>query len=239
MSDKYFNFDFIKEKYYYELDRKDKINDSLNITISILIIIFGVQIYMIQSIIFNNLFNQNIFIILMEIIFALLFIILSYHSFYSSYYVIKCIHKYEYKYLQDLKIYNNYDIQNKISCLIFDINDLKNTDEQLNDKIKNHIIEIDELNTNNNEIKSDYRYKSNKYLAVSLILTFVISIPYFIIFYSTKEDNINKTEIVKILGFGGEQMSNNNIKRPMPTIPGPKIIKESEQKPSGKNKPTQ
>ncbi|MGL2967240.1 hypothetical protein [Flavobacterium sp. XGLA_31] len=220
-------FEFIKEWFYKEEERKDSLNNSLNIPIGILTAILA-GIYFLTS--KYNYKNENIYLkysFIVAIIVALVFwlfciyyLVKSYNDFYKGY-------KYngfpsanfidvEY---ENMKSY--YDKYKK------ELGKEVTLDSLVKNNVENILIKCVENNTFNNDKKSAYLHNSKIQILNCVLALFLSSI-----LYSVNYINHEKEEIQKVYITNKNIMSDEHKIQQPPPPPKPqepRVIKESEQ----------
>lgn len=190
--------ELLKEMYYFEVERKNKLSTSLSIPIGILTFIFGIITFFLRNI---SCLGYNGWVIIFFCIFFILTII---SLVCAIVFLIRSFYKYKYKYLPMPS-----DIEN----------DIKNIKEYYkNPYFKDYkkediekLIEIDffslfpryykqciKQNINNNDRKSLYLHKTSTAIILIIIFLFLSSIPFNVRYYiNQKVEKIQKVEIIK------------------------------------------
>lgn len=209
--------DFLKEWYYKEEERRNNLDNSLNIPIGILTALVAGIYYLLSryNYLEDHLFFKITFIIiiLVTIIFwivSIYFVLLSYNRMYKGF---------DYKTFPSAKfIKNEYDVLKEYYEQNKDDLGLEITVDLLVDNnIEEILCECVENNTNNNDNKAYFLYKSKIHL-INCIISIFIAVIFFSINYIVHE----KEDIYKI-----EIMSNRNPPPP-PRPQPPKVVKQSE-----------
>ncbi|MCD9855721.1 hypothetical protein LUD75_13440 [Epilithonimonas sp. JDS] len=208
--------DFLKEWYYKEEERRNNIDNSLNIPIGILTALVAGIYYLLSKYNYleGNLVLKCIFIIFILLtisfwIVSIYYVLLSYNKMYSGFdfKAFPCANFIKNEY-DKLKIYydeNKDDFSPEITLEILVEN---NVEEILSECVEN--------NVNNNDAKAYFLYKSKIHL-----INCIISIFATIIFFSINYIQHEKEDIYKI-----EIMSRNVPPPPRPQPP--KVVKQSE-----------
>ncbi|WP_316634260.1 hypothetical protein [uncultured Flavobacterium sp.] len=220
--------EFLREWFYKEEERKNCLNDSLNIPIGILTALIALISY------FFNEFNptkESIYIkypFYLFIIISLFFWVLSVFKLLQSY---NDLYK-GYSYLgfpkpSFLKDENEIlkDYLKKHKKLL----DKNTTLEELEkNSLEKLLIECLETNVYNNDRKSAYLHSSKIHIINSLILILILSTFFTANYIRNKEEKIQKIEVTN---YNSSKMAQDD-KRPMAPPPPqqpPRVIKESEQ----------
>jgi len=227
-----------KETYYFEIDRRDKINSNLNIPITIFILVVGTLSYYL-----NNL--PNLDYDFMSVFFLISIFALTINTSFSFYYIYRCLTGYTYdyvsstieidKYINDL---GEYDSQR-------DENSKLNIDYELTTLLVEQYCQCASTYSQNNKIKSGYFHSASASLLYAVIILAVSAFPFFVLKYQSP----NQVQKVEITNFKEVNMSENKDKpdqkpqgqstpnpvppKPEPPKPAkPKIqsIKESDEK---------
>ena len=185
---------FLKEIYYFELDRKDKLNSKLTIPISISIVLFGVLSYFLKNI--PPVFNDPIWSI-----FLIFFFFSAVFAIRSVYFIVRSFLRFTYKYLPSAGVLNS-DYQDIYDYYHGEYFDSIETKEKL-ELIENHIdeimrenfIECIDQNIQSNDLKNKYISKSINSIIITMILILVTSIPFFINEINSRS-NLNCNKII-------------------------------------------
>ena len=169
-------YQFFKNMYHYELDRRDNIEQSLTYIISVITVICGVGIYFL-----NNLpFFESLF---WSIAFFISYFLLMESILISTYFFIRTVHNYSYGYIPKPKEIDD-DI-NKFEKYYLDINTNENEiPELIEEDIRNFLIswyiEASQKNTVNNDLKSYFRHMTYNSIIISFIFFILSSLVFFI-----------------------------------------------------------
>lgn len=166
-------FDFYKELYYKELERKKALNDSLTLPIGVITGVIAWLFYF-----YNNYYNKSdlaiptwVFIIyllsLTALILSVLFLILSYFEpkFKRKKYFITSA--YDYYYIDFADKYENFYKEN---------NSKQNKTEDLEELLIEHFISCSQYNTSLNDRKTARLLRTKLFLVSSLAFSFVLLI---------------------------------------------------------------
>ena len=181
---------FYKEAYFFELDRKDKINSNLNLPITVLVLVVGVLSYYL-----NNL--PNLGYNFSSVVFCLSILILIVNTCVSFYFLYRCFTGYSYDYIDPTKKIFEY------------VNDIRTYNKQV-DKVNTMDVDyeltelfIDQycrcatINSQNNKRKTGY-LRSTSFAILSSVLTLAISaFPFFVLKYQFASE-IQKIEITNL-----------------------------------------
>ncbi len=204
-------YQFFKDAYEFEHQRKDAINARLSLIFTALIVIIGAVTYFINNI---NFIHINSFKIIFFILLAITLILIAF----AFYFLCKCLFSFKYRYvsrpnkiinyIKDLEIYNaksskSIDINGKIENLL----NLQHS----NSASKNRA---------NNKIKNGYFIRALKAIFVASIFVGLSAIPYYIIKISEPRKIVyvnvdNFLEISKMLN-GDETYKNTSDPKPEP-----------------------
>ncbi len=178
-------YNFFKESYEFEHERKDVLNSRLSFVLTSVIVIVGAGAYLINNMEFMPI---NTFKVIF-LVFLFIFIIPVTFAFY---YLYKCLFwfKYRYiaspaliyKYIEDLKEYNekskhNLDIGIKIEKLL-----------------KHQYSQAASKNRSNNKIKNGYFVRSLISTSIAGIVVILLAVPY----YVTKATKSKETILVNV-----------------------------------------
>lgn len=188
-------FEFYKELYFKQIDRKISLESSLNTPISLTSIVVGALFYFLFNYDFSIDFFQN-FLFIFIILISFILIGISVHNLIMSYNNFKNGYDYEYlpysleteKYYDELvNYYKDPNVKAEGSAEI----DFENF---LIDKMNKY----HDINAYNNDVKSSYLFKAKKFLVLSLILTvFSTGIFSFNYIYKVGKEKIYKIEVNK------------------------------------------
>lgn len=218
--------DFLKEWYYKEEERKDCLNNSLNIPIGILTAIVAGVYFIINK--FNyeneNILLKYLFIILScSVIFfwilCIYYLLKSYNDLYEGYSYRGFPHaNFLHKEKENLKLYLDQYREDLDPSITLELLVEQNVEKTLVDCIN--------INSFNNDRKSAYLHKSKVHLLTCIILLFITS-AIFTINLITHE----KEEIHKVLITNTNIMPNEERRPPPPPPPReqPRVIKEDKQ----------
>lgn len=183
--DKMFRFNFYKEWYYKELDRRDQLANALNIPIGILTAIFGLVSYILLNFKYNSnntcvvsLFILFISLTILSIISTMILLLISY------------THKYKFKTfpLEDFLIKEYINVENDVNQFNVKIDDYnkivedcdkiedserKNIEVEYENNLCNVILSFIKFNAECNDIKSFYIFRAKIALLISFTLTFI------------------------------------------------------------------
>lgn len=218
--------DFLKEWYYKEDERKDSLNNSLNIPIGILTAVLGGLYFVINKF---NYKDEDLLITCLFILFCsgviifwiicIYYLLKSYNDLYKSYLYrgfphANFLHKEE----EDLKSYLKQYKDDLPPDVTLDILMKQNIEKTLVDCIH--------VNAFNNDRKSAYLHKSKIHLINCIVFLFFLSI-----IFTTNYIIHGKEEIHKVQIINTKSMSNDERKPPPPPPPRqePRVIKEDKQ----------
>jgi len=227
-----------KESYYFEIDRRDKINSNLNLPITIFVLVVGTLSYYL-----NNL--PSLDYAFMSVFFYISISTLTIITSFSFYYIYRCLTGYTYdyisstieidKYVNDLR---EYDSQK-------DENSKLNIDYELTTLLVEQYCQCASTYSQNNKIKSGYFHSASVSLLFAVIILAVSAIPFFVLKYQSptqvqkaettnlKEVNMSENKDKPNPKPPGQSTPNPLPPKPEPTKPAkPKIqsIKESDEK---------
>lgn len=177
-----------KESYYFELNRKDKINGYLNFPLALFTLLVGLIAYFLNNLPeivlnFSSIsFYLFFFILVSIVIIAFSFFIRSFYNY--SYYYISIPSEFD-DYFKKLGEYNK-SVNNAKKI------DLDNKHQILMSK---QYSEYATVNTITNDRKSRFLHKTSGALILSVIFMLLTCIPYFYIKYNTERQIIVTTKI--------------------------------------------
>lgn len=209
-------FEFLKEWFYKEDERKESLNNSINLQLGILTAIIAAIFYILTKYNYSNLPIDTIIFIIFQIGTIIFWLI-------SSYFLLKSYNNL-YKGFKYLGFPNGNFINEEYTKLqpYYDQykDDLdKDLDQLVKDNIEKLLIKNIDNNFYLNDIKSAYLHKSKIHL-LNCIITLLLSTLFFSYNYILNP----KTEItnIKII----KEMSNQTKPPPPPPPPQPREIKE-------------
>ena len=221
--------DFLKEWFYKEEERKNSLNDSLNIPIGILTGLIAIISYLFKEFYPLN-ENQLIkflfyFLIILSLFFWLISVfklLQSYNDLYKGYSYLGFPKP---SFLKDdnealNKYYSDYkdDLDDSIS--------LQSLEE---DSLESLLTKCLETNVYNNDRKSAYLHSSKIHILNCLITILLSSAFYTANYISNKNDKIQKIEITNLNSLKMGQDEKRPSTLPPPPQQPPRVIKESEQ----------
>ncbi len=177
-----------KEHYFFEINRKHQITGQLGIPIGVLTILGGAIAFFVKSVQYN--FDIKCLILAGTILISIFFLVRTIYCLIRSYY------GYLYRYVPTPQEIEEY--RKELSAYY----ESEATPEgDVNKEIEDYLLEryaiCTHANTINNDSKSAYLHKANKYLIFTLIFVIISSIPYLAIKF-TQPEHIQKIEIVNI-----------------------------------------
>ncbi len=221
--------DFLKDWFYKEDERKNSLNDSLNIPIGILSGLIAIISYLFNE--FKPL-NENqlikfffYFLMILSLFFWLISVfklLKSYNDFYNGYSYLGFPKP---SFLKDdnealRKYYNDYkdDLDDSIS--------LQSLEE---DNLETLLTRCLETNVYNNDRKSAYLHSSKIHILNCLITILFSSAFYTVNYIGNKNDKIQKIEIINLNSLKMGQDEKRPSTPPPPPQQPPRVIRESEQ----------
>lgn len=234
-------FEFYKENYFKELDKRNEINNSLSLPIGLITAIVAGIFYLLTnfdykySLFLALIFSATILISLCFLIISVYHLIKAYSDFPKAYY---------YAILPDTNEIENY--YQELKKFYSSNTSVTDTSEQ---EVENHILTEMIKNTGenqkNNKRKSKFRYDCEYYLIATLI-SICLVLPFFGINYAYKPNNKEPIEVKIIypqnVNLNSEEnrnfvisllkdslfMTTNTITQPKPTPPPSQVIKEGQ-----------
>jgi hypothetical protein len=205
--------DFLKEHYFFEINRRHQLTSALSIPIGIVALLGGVLAYFLQNIKPSLSWPHIAMIVLL--VFALYFVGR------TAYFLIRSYHNYTYGYVATPKQFLEYH-QQLVEYYRAIGSDPVEADNELEKQINEQYAQYATQNTQNNDSKSEYLHRANSSLIYSLILVLACALPY--LFLSlTGNGRVQQIEVVgleKLMEKGETTMSNK--KPPQPPIEKPK-----------------
>ncbi len=194
-----------KEAYYFELERKDRINSNVNIHITIITIVIGAIAFFL-----NNLPDPQINIILI-MIFYLSLLLSSVFTLIVFYIIFKTITGYKYEFIASTETFENYI--NDVNAYNKQVS--KNEKIDINTKFENLLFKqfckCATRNQINNDKKSGYLNSLSRKLSITVILIFFTSIPFFILNFTPE----NKIQNIRIINFEDSEMLDKKDETPI------------------------
>ncbi len=230
-------FDFYKEFYFKELDKRNEINNSLSLPIGLISALVASNFYLITNFDFKYQawlsisFSTLLVIGLLLLIFSIFHLIKAYNDFPKGY---------EYILIPDTteidKYYNELKEYYKNNSSLLDTSDIEVEDYLLNEMIKNT-----GENQKNNKRKYKFRYNCEYYL-IACFITLCLSATLFSINYAKKPEknditkvkliDVNPNEIITFTidttKFKMAKATTNTSQPPKPTPPLSQVIKEGQ-----------
>mgnify|MGYP001038044828 CR=1 FL=1 len=163
------NLNLYKEFYFREIDRKNDLNNAINIPILVITVIISIHFYL-----FNEVLNPNVLdfgkvlgsINFITIIVSMLFLIKSYSNFYIMH---------TYRELSDMGNYHQYE-----ESLNSELGDAKLAQMEFESHLVAEFSECAKHNFNVNKKRTEDLAKSKKFLFFAVFLTIILSIIYII-----------------------------------------------------------
>ena len=209
--------------YYWELERKDKLNLSLTIPGGVIVLIISVIIYFLGSVPMNR---EGI---ITTIFFGTL-ILLGTTTIFSIYFLVRAYFGYKIGFIDTTEELS--DLQKNLTNYHKLMSSKSIEDMVLNDlgeELLSQYSKYTDANTNTNDRKSGFLHNSLIAIIFSLILLLVTSIPYYFIY---QEDHYLKNKNTQK---NSQEISNMGKNKPKPSSPPPKpkpaggrFIKEGE-----------
>lgn len=164
------DFDFLKNRYDLELQRKDKLTDALNLPVGVLGVFGSVLAVMVRSFAFHRNVITVVFVV---------FLVLSVASFFACLIQLgRAYHRQKYKYLPLL-----HELEEKLEewrAFYLDAHHAGAEEDFFNHELRQHIIEAADRNTVNNDERSRLLYWARVWLFVLLGSTTAAGIPYLV-----------------------------------------------------------
>jgi heme/copper-type cytochrome/quinol oxidase subunit 4 len=184
-------FEFYKELYFHEIDRKERLDSSVSIPITIITAIIAVMYFLISNFDYTLGISLSISFII-TIVITLIFLIISIYQLLILYNNLSSGYKYSYfPFVSDLNKY-----QNELRDYYSDLGEDKaKGDSEFNEYLKDNIIKHIDYNIIRNDSRSLTLYKTKKYLLFALLFLFLTLIP-FGINYFQKPEKPQKIELV-------------------------------------------
>ena len=161
------NFEFCKEHYFFEINRKHQLTNALALPIGLLTVIGGILAYYLKHLVYSG--------GIVPVLYSALVVVALYFVGKTVYYLICSYHDYTYSYIatpDELLDYHKNLIQHHA-------NNISQADDDLHDYVLEQYSKKASINTWNNDSKSEYLHEANTNLIYSLILILLISAPYF------------------------------------------------------------
>lgn len=216
--------EFLKERYYFEHDRKEKLNSKVNNPMTIIILVLGVVSYYIQNLSYTS-------IQIVDILFFVFMGITMVGVISTGVYLKKSFYGYDYSYMPKA-----YEMENYISVInkyykepyFFDFKkeEIKRLlDQDMYELYKKKYSECVDQNIKSNTKKNDYLLKTSSLLTATLLFLFFSSIIFYVKSHNIKD--IQKVEIINI-NFEEQLMSDKEkkIPPPKPELPKVQTVKE-------------
>lgn len=234
-------FEFYKENYFKELDKRNEINNSLSLPIGLITAIVAGIFYLLTnfdykySLSLTLIFSSTILISLCFLTISVYHLIKAYSDFPKAYY---------YSILPDTnEIDNYYQELKKFYSSNTGVTDI--SEQEVENYILNEMIKNTGKNQKNNKRKSKFRYDCEYYLIATLI-SICLVLPFFGVNYAYKPNNKEPIEVKIIypqnVNLNSEEnrnfvigllkdsffMPTNTITQPKPTPPPSQVIKEGQ-----------
>jgi hypothetical protein len=154
---------FLKDRYDFELARKDKLTDSLNLPIGILTVVGGLLGVMVSGFSYQILWLKNIFTTILALDFAAFATSLIFLAF--------AFHRQRYGYLQFLGELRDAEVA-------LQEYDPPTATERFQEYLKSSIIEATDMNAVMNNRRHKYLYRARFAILGTVILTTLLGLPY-------------------------------------------------------------
>jgi hypothetical protein len=219
-------FEFLKEWYYKEDDRKDCLNNSLNIPIGILTaVLAGIYFfsnkynYSQESNLLKYSFSIFATITIVFWLICIYYLLKSYNDFYTGY---------SYKAFPSANFLNKEeeDLNLYLETYKDDLDPNITIDILIQQNVEKTLIECIDVNVYNNDRKSAYLHKSKIHLLNSILALFILSVLFTINYINHEKEEIYKIQIIK------NEIMRDDQRRPPPPPPPrqePRTIKEDKQ----------
>lgn len=194
--DKDFLLHLFGKMYYWELERKDKLNMSLALPGGIIVLIVSVIVYFLKSIPLNR--EGTITIIFFE---ALILLVIS--SLISIYFLVRAYFGHKIGFIfttQEISDYHSELTDYYTSISSNSVEDLVLDD--LSEELLSQYSIYTDANINTNDRKSGFLHKSIVMLICSLILLLITSVPFYFIY---QEDNYFKPKNIQETSVNGQR----------------------------------
>lgn len=220
-------YDFYQKHYFFELNRRVQLTNSLMIPIGAVTLFGGILSYYFRNFVFLFDFTTLLFIIFNGISL--------YHVLRIIYFLFKSYYNYEYSYINSLDKIRTFQFQ------LAKYNKKKNSnsnDDGFENDLINKYADGASVNALNNNLKSEFLHKCNRSLMYLIIFVFVLSPVFFINhFYATNNKYNHDPNTLYFFNYNGEgdmfddtdkdnNASNNDESEERPTFPPNKLIKE-------------
>jgi len=195
-----------KESYYFELDRKDKINANLNFPITILVLVVGVLSYYLNNL--PNLNHDFTSVIFYISVFALIVNIC-----FCFYFLYRCFTGYGYDYVSPTTEIDRYvnDIHKYNSQV--DEKGKMNVDHELTALLIEQYCRCATTNSQNNIRKTGYLRSTSVSLLCAVIIVAISTFPFFILKYQLSSE-VQKVEITNLKDIAMPENNNKPEQKP-------------------------
>lgn len=220
-------FDLYEKMYFHEIDMRDKLSQRLQITLAILVVLFGFLGYMLESASYTL---GNIF----AYIFWILFVLATISIFVAVYWFVRSWHGWEYEFLPAAEQWEAYRESLKITYSEFGECD-RLVNKYMKENIIKSFVECSSQITSNNDRRSWCLHWANAFLIYAVIVAFLAFIPFCVGLTTTGDvRNSNQAHQVQTVEPGECSMSELESNKPPPPPPPPpkkRIVKEGGREP--------
>lgn len=185
-------FEHYKETYYREFKRKDSLNSSINIPLTIITLLVGVLAFFI-----NNLPNN---ILSLSVIFFYIFLLgFMFFLIFSVYFFIRSIFNHTYGYIPNsVSIDKYYNELSRYNSRVKELNKIE-IDNEINNLLKEQYCKFSKFNYESNNKKSGYIHHTTLFLILGIIFSSCCGIFYFVNKYNQPVEAF-KVEIINTKG---------------------------------------
>ena len=224
-------YEFFKQAYEFEHQRKDALNSRLILVSTSLVVIIGAVTYFINNMRFTPIDT-------LKVVFFILLAGLAIVLGFAFYYLFKCFFSYRYRYVAKSDLIKNYITElkeyNRKSPDKVDIGN------EIEDYLKSQYSSAASINRANNIIKSSYFIRALRAIFIASILVFGLAVPFYGLKLKEPQElvRVNVNNFSEITKMSIAEQSRNPFENPtnsepepeptLPTPPPPDDINEAE-----------
>ncbi len=192
-----------KERYQREHDRKDQINNSLAIPITVVVALIGVAGYFLINIPLNVIFVSPVWIKIVFITLILIMLCLAYYLIQAFRFFNKVFAGLDYGYIptpKEMKEYAEEKRKYYKKYFKMDKNQIEQAIERdIQSALLDEYCEHTEMNVDSNNNKIFFLTKVKKSIIIALVFLSISAIPFIVLHYQgqTKDEEIQKIEVIR------------------------------------------
>lgn len=165
-------FDLYEKMYFHEIDMRDKLSQRLQITLAILVVLFGFLGYMLESASYTL---GNIF----AYMFWILFVLATISIFVAVYWFVRSWYGWEYEFLAPADDWEAYRRQLAKTYEEFTECD-RLVRQYMNNAIMKHLVDCSSEFTRINDTRSLKLHNANTFIIIGIVVAFLAFIPFWV-----------------------------------------------------------